>query len=88
MLYAAAAASAEEGSIVLRAGAHSELVATRCVICHSADYITSNAKVMTRARWETSIRKMIDKFGAPVSEPEARQIVDYLARNYSDSEGR
>ena len=88
MLYAGAASAADEASIRLRAGSHSELAATRCVICHSADYITTNAKVMTRAKWESSVRKMIDKFGAPVSEQEAHDIVEYLARNYAESEGR
>jgi hypothetical protein len=47
------------------------------------DYITTNANVMTRAKWESTVRKMIDKFGAPVSDEEAREIVDYLARNYA-----
>jgi hypothetical protein len=56
------------------------------VICHSADYITTNARVMTRAKWETTVRKMVERFGAPVSEQEARDIVEYLSRNYADLE--
>jgi hypothetical protein len=41
-----------------------------------------NASVLDRAGWEKTIRKMIDRFGAPISDDEARQILDYLASNY------
>ena len=83
LFYATGASSADEASVTLRAGPHLQLAATRCVICYSVDYITTNASVMTRARWESTVRKMIDKFGAPVSEQEAREIVDYLTLNYA-----
>ena len=59
-----------------------DIVATRCVACHSLDYITMNAPVLDRAGWEKTIRKMIDRFGAPISDEEARQILDYVAQNY------
>ena len=62
-----------------------ELITTRCVICHSLDYVPMNGPVMTRARWETSVKKMIEKFGAPVSQEESAQIVDYLSKNYAGS---
>jgi cytochrome c5 len=73
----------EEEAIRLKDGAGRELTAARCVICHSLDYIPMNAAVMSRADWEKSIRKMIDRFGAPVTEDEAHQILDYLAQQYS-----
>lgn len=76
-------ARAGEESIHLKDGAGRELTAARCVICHSLDYLQMNAAVMNRTAWEKSIRKMIDRFGAPVSDDEARQILDYLAQQYS-----
>lgn len=76
-------AHAGEESIRLKDGAGRQLTAARCVICHSLDYIQMNAAVMSRTDWEKSIRKMIDRFGAPVSDDEARQIRDYLAQHYS-----
>jgi cytochrome c5 len=76
-------ACAGEETIHLKDGAGRELTAARCVICHSLDYIPMNAAVMDRAGWEKSIRKMIDRFGAPVSEDEARQILEFLAQQYS-----
>lgn len=76
-------AHAGEESIRLKDGAGRQLTAARCVICHSLDYIQMNAAVMSRTDWEKSIRKMIDRFGAPVSDDEARQILDYLTQQYS-----
>lgn len=81
-LFATAALAGEE-SITLRAGEGRDLITTRCVICHSLDYVQMNAPVMTRARWETSVKKMIEKFGAPISHDESAQIVDYLSKNYA-----
>jgi sulfite dehydrogenase (cytochrome) subunit B len=75
-------AGAGEETIQLKDGAGRELTAARCAICHSLDYIQMNAVVMSRPDWEKSIRKMIDRFGAPVSEDEAQQIVEYLAQQY------
>jgi hypothetical protein len=76
-------AYAGEETLHLNDGAGRELTAARCVICHSLDYIPMNAAVMDRAGWEKSIRKMIDRFGAPVSEDETHQILDYLVQQYS-----
>ena len=79
----ATSARAGEESITLRADTGRELVASRCVICHSLDYVPMNGPVMTRARWETSVKKMIEKFGAPISPDESTQIVEYLSKNYA-----
>jgi mono/diheme cytochrome c family protein len=76
---------AGEEQIVLRSGAGHDITATRCVICHSLDYIEMNAPVMDRTAWQKTIRKMIDRFGAPVSADEAREILDYLSTQYSRS---
>jgi len=78
----ASGAFAGEETIQLKDGAGRELAASRCVICHSLDYIQMNAEVMDRAKWEKSVRKMID-FGAPISGEDARKIVDYLTAQYS-----
>jgi cytochrome c5 len=67
-----------EESTRLKEGPGRDLTAARCAICHSVDYIPMNAPVMNRAGWEKSVRKMIDVFGAPITEDEAKQIVAYL----------
>ena len=80
---ACALAFADESSIHLRDGNARDLTAARCAICHSLDYIPNNAPVMDRSGWQKSIQKMRDKFGAPITDAEAQQILDYLAGSYA-----
>jgi sulfite dehydrogenase (cytochrome) subunit B len=76
------AAHAEESAIKLQDAPDRQLVIARCSICHSVDYVPMNAPVFDRAGWQKSVRKMIDAFGAPVSEDDAKRIVEYLGNNY------
>jgi sulfite dehydrogenase (cytochrome) subunit B len=76
------AAHADESAIKLHDAPDRELVIARCSICHSVDYVPMNAPVFDRAGWQKSVRKMIDAFGAPVSEDDAKRIVEYLGNNY------
>jgi len=61
-----------------------DLTVGRCIICHSVEYIPANAPAMDRASWQKSVQKMRERFGAPITDDEAKQILDYLAANYSD----
>jgi mono/diheme cytochrome c family protein len=65
----------------LKAGPGVEVVRANCIACHSTDYIVrqpgSDAK-----RWEGEVKKMIGVYGAPISEADARVIVQYLAATY------
>jgi cytochrome c5 len=81
LAWSAPAPGGEEAIHLIDAPGH-DLVASRCVMCHSLDYITMNAPVLDRAGWEKTTRKMIDRFGAPIDDEEYRQILDYLAANY------
>lgn len=67
----------------LAAGSGRDLTVSRCIVCHSLEYIPSNAPAMNRTGWEKTIQKMRDRFGAPITTEEGRQILDYLAANYS-----
>ena len=78
-------ASAGEESIQLQDAPGRVETAASCAMCHSLDYIEMNAVVLDRAGWEKSVRKMIDRFGAPIGDDDAKRIVDYLARHYSSS---
>ena len=64
-----------------------DLTVGRCIICHSVEYIPSNAPAMNRGAWQKSIQKMKDRFGAPITDEEAKQILDYLDANYSGKSG-
>jgi hypothetical protein len=76
------AAAAGEETVNLQEAPGRYLVVARCSVCHSVDYVQMNAPVLDRAGWEKSVRKMIDQFGAPISEADAKSILDYLAANY------
>jgi len=71
----------------LRDGQGRDLTVGRCIICHSVEYIPANAPAMDRAAWQKSIQKMKDRFGAPITDEEAKQILDYLSANYSGKSG-
>ena len=83
---AAKAVSAGEMT-TLRDGAGRDLTVGLCMICHSIEYIPSNAPAMNRIAWQKTIQKMRDKFGAPITDEQAKQILDYLAANYSGKSG-
>ena len=79
---ASLALAAGEETVKLRDAPDRDLVVARCSTCHSVDYVQMNAPVLDPAGWQKSVRKMIDQFGAPISEADAKSIVDYLAANY------
>ncbi len=82
------AASASEPSVSedeAASGEGRELFIARCTSCHSVDYVAMHARFGTRALWETEVAKMRTAFKAPLSDDEARRIVDYLARAYGPS---
>jgi cytochrome c5 len=54
---------------------------TLCNICHSTDYITTQPK-FPRAQWTATVNKMIKVMGAPISEEDAKIIINYLVANY------
>jgi mono/diheme cytochrome c family protein len=74
---------AGEAALQLQDAPGRELTSGRCVTCHSLEYIPSNAPAMNRGGWQKSIQKMRERFGAPISDEEAQQILDYLDHNYS-----
>jgi sulfite dehydrogenase (cytochrome) subunit B len=78
----AAPAAAQEKPVTLKKGAGLDLVEANCAACHSLDYIQMNSPFLTSAQWDASIAKMINVFGAPISEADARKIGDYLKANY------
>ena len=82
MLPAGFAGGASEESAPLQDAPGRDLVVARCSVCHSVDYVQMNAPVFDRTGWQKSVRKMIDQFGAPISEDDAGRIVEYLANNY------
>jgi len=77
------AAGVGEEAIQLKEGPGRDLTLSRCITCHSLDYIEMNAAVLDRAGWQKTIRKMTERFGAFLSDQEAAEILEYLSANYS-----
>jgi mono/diheme cytochrome c family protein len=58
-----------------------DLVQANCLICHSSEYIAQQP-AKPRDFWETTVKKMIEKYGAPTPPEIATPIVEYLTANY------
>jgi len=75
-------ALADEPTIKLKPGPSLDKVEANCGACHSLVYIQMNSPFLTAAMWDAEVAKMINAFGAPISEADARAIADYLKANY------
>jgi mono/diheme cytochrome c family protein len=73
---------AQDRPVLLKRAPGAEVAEARCAACHSLDYIVMNSPFLDRQQWQAEVAKMIDVFGAPIDEPDAKAIVDYLTRNY------
>jgi sulfite dehydrogenase (cytochrome) subunit B len=66
---------------VLKPGTGADLVTAQCLICHSAEYISTQPR-MNRAAWTASVQKMREKFGAPIATNTVDRLVEYLVTAY------
>ncbi len=76
-------AAADDSGVQLKDAEGKDLTSSRCVICHSLEYIPSNAPAMDRAAWQKTVQKMRERFGAPITDEEAKSILDYLSATYA-----
>jgi sulfite dehydrogenase (cytochrome) subunit B len=65
----------------LKPGTGGELVTAQCLVCHSADYISTQPR-LTRVQWQGTVIKMQQKYGATIPTNNVQRLVDYLAGNY------
>ena len=52
----------------------------KCSVCHAAD--RAKAKKKDRAGWEKTVMRMKNVNGCPITDAEAKSIIDYLSKNY------
>jgi cytochrome c5 len=57
-----------------------ELAQALCMTCHSTEYVSTQPR-MPRKFWEATVKKMKDKYAAPLPE-DTTAIVDYLTTTY------
>lgn len=71
--------AAEEKADITAAKA---LFETKCSMCHTTARATSANK--TRADWESTVMRMKNSNGAPISEDEAQMIINFLAGEFGE----
>ncbi|HEY4404853.1 MAG TPA: cytochrome c [Xanthobacteraceae bacterium] len=78
----ATAAAAQERPIQLKQAPGLDKVEGNCSGCHSLDYVPMNSAFLNAAGWDAEVAKMINAFGAPIDQADAKIIADYLKSNY------
>jgi hypothetical protein len=66
----------------LKPGPGAELADSQCLICHSADYITTQPRDKPLAFWKAEVEKMKKVYGAPIADEQIDPLSEHLARNY------
>ena len=75
-------AAAEEKPVHLKQASGLDKVEANCGICHSLDYVQMNSPFLDVAGWDAEVTKMINAFGAPIEQADAKIITEYLKNNY------
>jgi sulfite dehydrogenase (cytochrome) subunit B len=68
-------------TVMLKPGKGVELAQANCMTCHSADYLAMQPP-MPKKFWEANVKKMIEKYAAPISPEATAGLVEYLAATY------
>ncbi len=76
-------ANATEPVVVLKEAPGRALTQGLCAVCHSLEYIPANAPAMDRGAWQKTVQKMRERYGAPIDDAQAREIIDYLSAAYA-----
>jgi sulfite dehydrogenase (cytochrome) subunit B len=78
----ALSSAAEERPVQLKQAPGLDKVEGNCAGCHSLDYVPMNSPFLSPAGWDAEVAKMINAFGAPIDQADAKAIADYLKSNY------
>jgi cytochrome c551/c552 len=62
-------------------GPGAEIANAQCLVCHSVEYVTTQPP-FPRAFWAATVKKMREKYGAQMPEPQTEPLVDYLTEHY------
>ena len=64
-----------------RPGPGAEIATANCLLCHSADYISTQPP-LDRTAWLATVNKMREKYGAPLPTNQIERVVQYLSATY------
>jgi mono/diheme cytochrome c family protein len=62
-------------------GKGAELAQANCLVCHSVEYIATQPP-MPRKFWEANVKKMIEKYAAPIPAEATATLAEYLTTTY------
>ncbi len=63
-------------------GPGADIANAHCLVCHSAQYITTQPRDKPLAFWKAEVEKMKKAYGAPIPEDQVEPLAAYLARSY------
>jgi len=58
-----------------------------CMMCHSLGYIDNQGK-QPKEFWKHKVEKMRLHFKAPVTDQDAKEIIEYLFKNYGNGKAK
>jgi sulfite dehydrogenase (cytochrome) subunit B len=59
---------------------------SRCVACHSAEYMLYQPPSAPRPYWDAMVKRMKSVFKAPIDDADMPEIIDYLAKTYGNEQ--
>jgi mono/diheme cytochrome c family protein len=69
-------------SATLKPGPGADMANGMCLICHSAQYITTQPRDKPLAFWKAEVQKMKKVYGAPIPDDQIDGLAEYLSQNY------
>ena len=66
----------------LKSGPGADMANSHCLICHSAQYITTQPRDKPLAFWKAEVEKMKKVYGAPIPDEQIDSLAEYLTRSY------
>jgi sulfite dehydrogenase len=60
------------------------LAQSRCLTCHSTEYVLYQPSTLGRTYWKATVAKMKKPFGAVLDDADIDAIADYLVRTYGN----
>jgi hypothetical protein len=66
----------------LKPGPGADLANGLCLICHSAEYITTQPSDKPLGFWKAEVEKMKKVYGAPIPDEQVQALATYLTRSY------
>ena len=58
-------------------GPNAQVYEKDCLICHTTRYVSMQPR-FSKTVWQSEVKKMVDAYGAPISEADQALIVEYL----------